>query len=40
MIDKLIERKQRETDILSGHHSEMSDKEFFKMAGIKVQYGN
>ena len=36
MIDKLVERKKREAAIMQGHSSQMSDAEFFKMAGIKV----
>jgi hypothetical protein len=37
MINKLIERKKRESDMISGHSSNnISDEQFFKQAGIKV----
>jgi len=41
MTDKLVQRKQREADAFSGHSSrEVSDEQFFREAGIKVNRGN
>ncbi|MCJ7829309.1 MAG: hypothetical protein MUP81_06185 [Dehalococcoidia bacterium] len=42
MIDKLIERKKKETVALQGRSSErvVSDEQFFREAGIKVKKVN
>jgi hypothetical protein len=43
MVDKLIERKERETAAIEGRHPSgrvISDEQFFREAGIKVNHGN
>jgi len=41
MIDKLIERKKKEVAAMGGHSGRVvSDEQFFREAGIKVNRGN
>jgi len=43
MVDKLVERKERERAAIKGETSDthkVSDKQFFKEAGIEVKHGD
>ena len=41
MVEKLAERKKREVEAMKGHSGRViSDEQFFREAGIKVNRGN